>query len=393
MTQQSSRRMKRKAQGSGRKIFLSKNVWEAGMERIERIFDEFPEVVVHVSGGKDSTVLLHMALEVAAAKGRLPLKIFWLDQEVEWQATVDMVTSWMERDDVDPYWLQIPFRLGNSTAKGTQWFQVWDPEKEGEWMREKHPLAIHENELGTDRFKELFDRSMGVYCDGPVAALTGVRTEESPGRLLGLTSNLTYKDITWGRIVNKSKGHYVFCPIYDWSFRDIWKAIHDHGWDYNPIYDEQYRYGVPVRDMRISALQHETATKALFLLQEFEPETYERMVERVEGVSAATAIGTETFTVPQDLPPMFDSWYEYRDHLAEHLLDDYAKGKLTAAFKSDERYCPEFLEREMCRTHIRAILTHDSELTSLRNWRNWRASREVRLAMLDEQKRQEAEGE
>ena len=71
MTQQSSRRMKRKAQGSGRKIFLSKNVWEAGMERIERIFDEFPEVVVHVSGGKDSTVLLHMALEVAAARREL----------------------------------------------------------------------------------------------------------------------------------------------------------------------------------------------------------------------------------------------------------------------------------------------------------------------------------
>ena len=38
------------------KIYLKQNVWDAALERIEHIFDEFDDVVVSFSGGKDSTV-------------------------------------------------------------------------------------------------------------------------------------------------------------------------------------------------------------------------------------------------------------------------------------------------------------------------------------------------
>ena len=70
------------------KIFLKQSVWDAALERIDYVFNEFDEVVVSFSGGKDSTVILEMALIVAKEHGRLPLTVMWLDQEAEWEAVV-----------------------------------------------------------------------------------------------------------------------------------------------------------------------------------------------------------------------------------------------------------------------------------------------------------------
>lgn len=47
------------------KYYRKQNVYEAGLERIRFIFDEFPEVIVSFSGGKDSTNVLNLALKVA----------------------------------------------------------------------------------------------------------------------------------------------------------------------------------------------------------------------------------------------------------------------------------------------------------------------------------------
>ena len=60
---------------------------------------------------------------------------------------------------------------------------------------------------------------------------------------------MKYKDITWGKRLNKKLGHYTFYPIYDWTYLDVWKAIHDHGWSYNTVYDAMFRYGVPDEPM------------------------------------------------------------------------------------------------------------------------------------------------
>ena len=76
-------------------IYLENNVFDEAMVRLRFIFDNHDDVIVSMSGGKDSTVLFHMALMVARELGRLPLKVFWLDQEAEWQATVDYMEKIM----------------------------------------------------------------------------------------------------------------------------------------------------------------------------------------------------------------------------------------------------------------------------------------------------------
>jgi predicted phosphoadenosine phosphosulfate sulfurtransferase len=176
--------------GAGTRIYLPRNVYDESLARVDRIYEEFPNVFVNVSGGKDSTVVLHLALKVAEEKGRLPLMVRWVDQEAEWQSTVDIVKTWMERDDVVPQWLQVPFRLGNSTSKDVRWLMCWDPDEEDKWVHPKDPIAIHENTYGVDRFKDLFTAHQQIYYGGePSACLTGVRAEESPNRRKGITTS------------------------------------------------------------------------------------------------------------------------------------------------------------------------------------------------------------
>ena len=52
------------------KIYKNKNVYEATVERLNFIFDEFDKVCISFSGGKDSGVVLNMAIDIARARGR-----------------------------------------------------------------------------------------------------------------------------------------------------------------------------------------------------------------------------------------------------------------------------------------------------------------------------------
>ena len=57
------------------KYYSKENVYEASKRRIRELFEDFPNVVVAFSGGKDSVVVFHLALEVAEELGRLPLPL------------------------------------------------------------------------------------------------------------------------------------------------------------------------------------------------------------------------------------------------------------------------------------------------------------------------------
>ena len=75
---------------SGRVALLPYSVYDGAVERLNWVFDQFDHVVVAWSGGKDSTVLVELATRIAAQKGKLPLRVFWIDQEAEYETTVEM---------------------------------------------------------------------------------------------------------------------------------------------------------------------------------------------------------------------------------------------------------------------------------------------------------------
>ena len=345
------------------KYYSKQNVKDAAIERIEWLFDEFPNITVGFSGGKDSTVVFYLALEVARRKNRLPLTVMFIDQEAEWQATIDQVRIVMTHPDVNPRWYQMPFRLFNATSADEHWLQCWDPAEEHRWMRERETYSVHENVYGCDRFSDLFNAIMKTeYPNERACLIGGVRTEESPSRMVGLTHTPTYKWATWGKVLNKKLGHVTMYPIYDWSYMDVWKYIHDNGLPYNDIYNTQYRYGMGPRDMRVSNIHHETAMQHLFYMQEAEPETYERLTARIAGIDAAAHLGHKDFFAIKELPSMFGSWIEYRDYLLENLIENEVwKAKWRKRFAKDDVFYAKLGEEKVCRIHINSILTNDWE--------------------------------
>jgi predicted phosphoadenosine phosphosulfate sulfurtransferase len=352
------------------KIFKKTNVWDESLARIRMLFDEFPNVIVGFSGGKDSTIVFNLALIVAKEKNRLPLQVLFLDQEAEWQATINMVKKVMYMPEVKPIWLQIPFRLQNATSHDELWLECWNPRDEENWIRPKEPIAIKENIYGTNRFKEMFSAYLKTTKKGKKSCyLAGVRAEESPTRTMGLTEKCAYKDITWAKTLSKEDQHFTFYPIYDWSFTDVWKAIYDNDWEYCKIYDYMFNYGVVVKNMRVSNVHHETAVSSLFYLQEIEPETYNKITARLSGVDTAGKLNKDDYFI-KDLPFMFSDWREYREHLWDNLItDQMVKDKFRKKFdQMDKAYEEMANPQKMHQIQINSILTNDFEFTKIGNW-------------------------
>jgi predicted phosphoadenosine phosphosulfate sulfurtransferase len=211
--------------GSAAMIYLQNNVFDEALERLRMIFDGHDDVIVSMSGGKDSTVLFRMALMVAQERGRLPLKVFWLDQEAEWQATVDYMQHIMELPEVTPYWYQIPFEFTNTLSPEKNFISVWNPEDKAIWIHPQHPLSIKENPSSENRFHELVN-VLPSYCTDSenCAVLVGMRMTESLNRRVAITQHeARYKGVTWCK---KKVGRcQVFWPIYDFTNDDIWTAI------------------------------------------------------------------------------------------------------------------------------------------------------------------------
>lgn len=351
------------------RIHLQNNVMEEALKRIRYIFDEFPIVVVGVSGGKDSTVVLNLALKVAREKNRLPLKVMFVDQEAEWTATIDMIKEIMYSPDVEPYWYQMPIQLFNASSFTEHWLWCWQEGKE--WIRPKDPISIKENKTGNTRFAKCFPAIMKYeYPKQKACYLSGVRAEESPGRAMGLTFPAKYKWVTWGKTLDKEAEQYTFYPIYDWRYTDVWKAIHQEGWHYNKIYDIQYQNGVQIGDMRVSNLHHETAVHSLFYLQEADPELYNKLTERLQGIDTAGKMGWDDYFVRQ-LPFMFRDWIEYRDYLCEHLIDnpDWKKKFKESYARYDKLFLPiPKLATDYAKMCVQSILTNDWEFVKVKNW-------------------------
>ena len=349
------------------RIYKNTTVFDETLRRIRWVFDEFPNVVVASSGGKDSTIVFQMSMMVARELDRLPLTVMWIDQEAEWQATVDEFTRVMYDPDVNPRWYQMPIKIFNATSTVDHWLNCWHPDERDVWMRDQDPCAVTENVYGTDRFSKLFDNIIGVEYDGQKAAIIGgVRSEESPIRDATLTNQARYKGETWLKSLGpKSQDHYTFYPIYDWSYTDVWKAIHDNEWHYNKVYDYQYQYGIPVLEMRVSNLHHETAVKNLFYLQEAEPQTYERLVNRVAGIDMAGKMGTDDYFV-NELPFMFTDWREYRDYLLDNLIDNPVwRAGFEKRFASHEKKYFHVYGDKLFIRHVNAILVNDWESVRL----------------------------
>lgn len=304
---------------------LDTNVLQEAYKRYDWIYDNFDHVAVAVSGGKDSTVVLELAIEVARKRNRLPVDVLFIDQEGELQHTIDYFYRLKERtDEIKLHWFQIPIKINVSSNSVDNYMYCWGEDFKDKWIRDKEPDSIHENTYAAPDtyFNDLFDAiCVKHFPYDKFALIGGMRAEEAPKRLKGLTSGDVYKGVTWGKPFKGANAHFVFYPLYDWSYIDIWKYIDEKGADYNKIYDLMYNLGLPTSSMRVSALFHENSINSFSYLAEVEKDNWNKIVNRIYGANTyknAKAI----YKCPDTLPYMFSSWREYSEHLLENIVND-----------------------------------------------------------------------
>lgn len=347
--------------------YSSRTVLEAARERIRFIFDAFETIHVSVSGGKDSTVLAHLALEEARRRGR-KIGIFFLDEEVVYQSTIDQVEYVIEEmapDHVTPLWLQMEFNLTNATSLTETQFIPWEAGKHKIWMRPRKPYSIRFPQWDTaTQYVADKNKGFGFYdvfinferCYNGAAFLVGLRATESPNRWRTVSKNpvdIAGRQVYWGTKKGENVSLY---PLYDWNFHDVWRYIHEQKLRYHKIYDYQFRKGYPIGEMRVSSLIHEKSFKAICDLPEFEPDTYNRLVRRVKGIALAQETGkaAKLFRA-RKLPKNFTSWRAYRDFLLS-THPDPARCAIMA-----ERFRRHLDNEYVARQQVRQLVLNDYE--------------------------------
>jgi len=333
-------------------VYRNETTLEAARKRIAKVFDTFDRIVVSVSSGKDSTCLYHLCLQEAERRDR-KIIVFFLDQEAEYQGTVDLMRDLMRHDRVIPWWYQVPIDMTNATSFDEPFLHAWEPGKE--WMREKEPNAITaiDGEY-PKRFYPFFEWLEQQQTE-PTAFLVGLRSKESMNRFRAVTKNPGYDGIPWSTRT-KNDHCFRFYPIYDWTIGDVWKFIADEGLRYNSVYDGMYCLrGMRVRDIRISNLIHEKSFGCLTELQEIEPDTYERLLKRIAGTHCAALYAKDSYIYTSDkLPERFATWLEYRDYLLATTPGEYRE-------RFAERFAKQNQDETVYQQQCRQILLNDWE--------------------------------
>lgn len=295
------------------------NVLEATQKRISFLFDNYDNIQLAFSGGKDSTVLFHLVNSEAIKRNRKFI-LYFQDQEAEYQGTIDMVEWAMSQSNVIPQWYQVPIFMTNAASHQQLFLWAWGDGEE--WVREKNDLAIQF--IDKKYPKRFYKFNLWVAQQnrknfkGSFVSIIGLRAEESPDRRFVMFGEDS--EMFWLRRKTEPNKCY---PIIDWSYTDVWKYLIENGLRYNKIYDKMYMLGGNLRSFRVSNLVHEKAFRCLTDLQELEPETYDKLENRLKGVHTAAMYGKENLMYSiKTLPENFKTWKEYKDFLLSSIHPD-----------------------------------------------------------------------
>lgn len=119
------------------KRYIGINVYTAAQQRLEYIFNEFDNVLVAFSGGKDSEVCLNLCYDYAKKHNMLDkLAMYHLDYEAQYQMTTDYVTETFEQfNDIKRYWLCLPVGAQCACKMDSDTWIPWEKSKEDIWVR------------------------------------------------------------------------------------------------------------------------------------------------------------------------------------------------------------------------------------------------------------------
>lgn len=279
----------------GVKIFRDIDVLTAARRRIAEAFDSVERVYVAFSGGKDSSVLMHLVMDEAIRR-KQRVGVMYIDFEAQYSETITHVEEMFRLygDWIDPHWICIPMLLRNAVTNYEPRWVCWDEEKKDIWIRQKperyktlddYPFAQPKMEF--EEFIVLFGQWYGQ--GKKTAGFIGIRAQESLHRYCAVATwekkDLTLNGRRWTtKIVDEVYNVY---PIYDWLSEDIWRYHAKHpDKPHNRIYDKMQMAGVPLSQQRLCQPFGDDQRRGLWLYHILEPQTWFKLVARVNGANS-----------------------------------------------------------------------------------------------------------
>lgn len=335
------------------KIYTNQNVYDASQSRLEYIFNEFENVLVAFSGGKDSSVCLNMVYEYAKAHGMLDkVAMYHLDYEAQYQMTTDYVTKvFSEYPGIKKYWLCLPIAAQCCCNMTSGTWIPWEREKQNIWVREMPDSEYVINQDNVQfQFKE-GDMDYKVQTNfskwfskeyGKTAVVVGIRASESLHRYVAVSKDdkkIIYDGKKWCSVIDKNTVNAY--PIYDWETSDIWTANAKFEWEYNKLYDLYYQAGLTIDKMRVASPFNDCASETLKLYKVIDPNMWGKMVSRVNGVNftgiygGTTAMGWKSITLPKG-----HTWKSYCEFLL-NTLDEDTRNHYIRIFNTSFKYWME----------------------------------------------------
>ena len=191
----------------------------------------------------------------------------------------------------------MPIHLRNAVSQFQPHWLCWDKTKKDAWVRQipKNKYVVSDKNyfpffLEGMEFEEFVPEFAKWFSQGKkTACCVGIRSDESLNRFRTIKSDtkITLDNLQWTtKLFPKDNSEIYNCyPIYDWRVEDIWRANGKFGWQYNRIYDIMHLAGVSLSKQRLCQPYGDDQRQGLYLFKILEPETWAKVVNRVEGAN------------------------------------------------------------------------------------------------------------
>ncbi|MBP3523547.1 MAG: DUF3440 domain-containing protein [Clostridia bacterium] len=312
------------------KIYEEQNVLDAAIERLRYVFHTFDSIYFSVSGGKDSSVMVQLAERVAAETGKT-YDVLYIDLEAQYAHTIAHVEELKTLAHIGTFYhVALPMALRNAVSMLQPKWICWDEEAESLWVRPLPQDAITLHNCSWEwfhrgmEFEEFivdFARWYHELHMGNIACGVGIRADESLNRFQTIAFHERKEEYDGHHWTTRlEEGIYNFYPIYDWRTEDIWGAVSQLDLMSNEIYELMYKNGLSIHQQRLCQPYGDDQRNGLDQFRALEPETWEKVLHRVNGVNfgniyaRTTALGNIKSFKPDHM-----DWEQYTVFLLESI--------------------------------------------------------------------------